>query len=694
MACGSRVFRSLVVYSVAVLCLAVLVSSTPAAPLRTWTDMSGRFQIHAKFMSLSDGKVKLEQDDGRRIEIPLAKLSKADQQYVAQLLAAANPFMTDKEKAALRAALSTAETSSGTKAATPVVTSRSHVETAQPSTRPTVRSTNSNKSQSGAASPVASMRRIAPVDWSTIKKLEMPPPMGQWSLSLAAPSESKETSVGRPVVIPPPAFGRERVTHIAIGAARDRAVVGYSGGDGESAWTRLVSCKLSKAGRGTLLKPIAGYYVPVGLRNDDNGKQFFVKGNASGKKECDVLGLWRTKGLTIVKEAEWSPYADVPAASPDKPVDAVAWKKIRWASLLAGNRAATMNEAGTLVVWDLEAGRPLYGLEANAGSVPDVSANQRYLAFGVGNGIGVLDLDAEEIVVRQDWPDVHFAWPAFHFSPSGKRLCCNLHGPRILVWDCTTGQLLRDLKSFSFNMITDVNWVDDEYLLLSLMGTHYLFNVVAELPVWAYEGAERAASVGDCVWFLGFPKPNAPGFFLPTRLPHPTAQQMFAKAKNDPKLFLLAPGTGVRLNLGAAGAESPKIEDILTKKLKERGFKIDPSSSIELVASVEAGTPREASIRMSFGREGSGDYTMTPMTTRLKLVHQGKTLWEDSTTASGLWGGMIMVGPNETVQDVINESTKPNWSFVEKVDLPTRILSPDIKGALGESNVAELAKRR
>src|SRR5262245_52744760 len=64
-----------------------------AADLRTWTDATGKFTIKTKFVSLADGKVTLEQEDGSRVEIELTKLSAADQK-VAQDLAKSddNPF--------------------------------------------------------------------------------------------------------------------------------------------------------------------------------------------------------------------------------------------------------------------------------------------------------------------------------------------------------------------------------------------------------------------------------------------------------------------------------------------------------------------------------------------------------------------------------------------------------------------------
>ncbi len=54
-----------------------------AAELRTWTDSTGKFSLTAKLVSLDGDQVILERETGDKMTIPLAKLSKADQDYVA-----------------------------------------------------------------------------------------------------------------------------------------------------------------------------------------------------------------------------------------------------------------------------------------------------------------------------------------------------------------------------------------------------------------------------------------------------------------------------------------------------------------------------------------------------------------------------------------------------------------------------------
>lgn len=61
-----------------------VVATALADEYRTWTDSTGRHKLQAKFDSVKDGKVILIRENGSKVKIALEKLSKADQDYVAE----------------------------------------------------------------------------------------------------------------------------------------------------------------------------------------------------------------------------------------------------------------------------------------------------------------------------------------------------------------------------------------------------------------------------------------------------------------------------------------------------------------------------------------------------------------------------------------------------------------------------------
>jgi len=54
-------------------------------PMRNWTDPSGKVLATAEFVSLMDGNVCLQEEDGGAAVIPLDQLCRADQDYVKKL---------------------------------------------------------------------------------------------------------------------------------------------------------------------------------------------------------------------------------------------------------------------------------------------------------------------------------------------------------------------------------------------------------------------------------------------------------------------------------------------------------------------------------------------------------------------------------------------------------------------------------
>ena len=63
----------------------------PLPEQRKWADSTGSFSVTAMFVHLADGKVTLRKDDGTELAVPLAKLSKSDQEYVRTEIAKAKP---------------------------------------------------------------------------------------------------------------------------------------------------------------------------------------------------------------------------------------------------------------------------------------------------------------------------------------------------------------------------------------------------------------------------------------------------------------------------------------------------------------------------------------------------------------------------------------------------------------------------
>ena len=69
-----------------ILCYDVRDPSRAAAPIapvkRLWKDSTGRFQVEAIFKRMRSGNAVLQKSDGSIIQVPLNRLSAADQAYL------------------------------------------------------------------------------------------------------------------------------------------------------------------------------------------------------------------------------------------------------------------------------------------------------------------------------------------------------------------------------------------------------------------------------------------------------------------------------------------------------------------------------------------------------------------------------------------------------------------------------------
>ncbi|MBC8874430.1 MAG: FMN-binding protein [Planctomycetes bacterium] len=71
--------------------VALVLPCVSRAEMRTWSDITGRFQTEAEFVDLTDGAVNLKKTDGEVISVPLDKLSAADQAYVRRRTGGESP---------------------------------------------------------------------------------------------------------------------------------------------------------------------------------------------------------------------------------------------------------------------------------------------------------------------------------------------------------------------------------------------------------------------------------------------------------------------------------------------------------------------------------------------------------------------------------------------------------------------------
>src|SRR5262245_31891732 len=352
-----------------------------ADDFRTWTDATGKFQIKAKFVALKDGKVTLEKDDGKVVEIDISKLSEADR------------------KAATDAA--------ATKEDDPF--------------KP--------KDDPKTASPATMAKTIAP-DWGEAKGIELAATQSEWKFTIPTVETPKLRS--SPISMPAKADFFDKLKTIVINPACKRAVAGYGQNfPKEKTQTRLVLCDLEKGSIVTSVMVPGVEMIPLALHDD--GTQVVMRRDGFGHGEKDRLEVWTFASGSIRKGMAWSPYGGADHQNKD----------VNWATFVDSKRLVTVSGSGKLAIWDLASGKPLYYMQIKDGCTPALSPDRKFLAFASSTEIGILDLEKAQVLSRLSAPQQLNA-PVLSFSATGKRLACTNFN-KLYVWEFGTGQLYRDM---------------------------------------------------------------------------------------------------------------------------------------------------------------------------------------------------------------------------------------------------------
>ena len=609
--------------------LAAFAAGAWAEELRTWTDATGKHKIKAAFVSLDDGKVTLEKDDGNTLEIELKKLSKADQKYVADAMKSAgeSPFET-KEPSPFESKL------------------KKKAKSKAPSASNDSTSDDSTSEDSGGSEP-----RTVPVDYSSAEQVNLGT-TEKWEVDVPAAAEGF-ASKPKTAALPKKASFFEGIKGAAVNRVAGKAAVGFVLADPKPGTTRVVLCDLT-TGKTTVPASAPTQMAPLAVHDD--GKQIVMRREEFGFGNQDRLEVWTLHGPRAERRTVWTPYDDE------------KWgpnRDVLWGEFLDSTHFATSSRGGKVVIWSFPALEPLTTFTLADGAVPGLSPDRKRLAYCNGKELGIYDVVRGEVIAQQATPQ-QLQWPTLAFSPSGKKLACTAFD-KVLVWDVATGNLERNIPCTGLHVQGAVQFPDDDFVLVS---GKFLIDLENQLKLWTYEGADQAVTTAGWTFFAVTDGEQKPGGLVAVQVPQPAAKSLLKKALTQPDLFVLRSGTTARLNLNGIpdAAEREHVRTALTERLQKIGCQAGDNGTIELVASMEG--PKDRDVRYMFG---GGDYKMKEYTGRLQFVYQGQAAWE---TSSSNVPGVISLKKGENVGDKLREFEKPNYAFFDKVELPRFLQKP------------------
>jgi hypothetical protein len=579
--------------------------------MREWSDATGKFKVTASLIEVKDGTAILKAKDGKTLKIPVAKLSAADQSFLAE---GDNPFMEmDKD---FGSSSNSANDTGGN---------------------------GGNGSQGGWNSePVVDWDEVEPLDRTT---------ESEWNLTL--PQKNELGFTPKPATLNKLNRAFEDIRKLIVDPISQRAVAGYTSSFSHDQPESRLAISDIVSGKTIHTSPVVADMCPIAVLND--GITIVMYGTSDGRggfETRDQLQLWRLDGKKIIRTKSWIPFPNESESFGRKENGIMA-------TVIAApnNRLVLLSNHGRLVCVDALTLQPYW--QTKLGGEYAVCASADRSLLGVADGHTIMIVDPQTGTVKastmlDDKP--HVAWPRVRWSPSGTKLLYSFMKD-LRVLDLTTGQWVQKCTFPAEHVLApnEIDYPHDDYALVE---NRVLIHIPSQIKVCEYQDAKQILTVGGTS-FISLHE-NERGLIVPAKIPHPGAEAMLTKAVDDPNVFLIRPGVEVAINAQGCGQWAQAAAESLKKAATESGYKVVDRSPITIVGSITGPTQEAVSYI------AAGSYVANVYNSSIRLVHDGKDVW---TTGGTNIPGVIQTSQDQSIKDKLDELGKsPNlWVFEHTV---------------------------
>ena len=653
--------------------------------VREWQDASGNFRIRAALIRYSGEQITLCKIDMEEIEVPVSALSSKDQRYLAKIKktipggSSGSGGLAPVERFAGSAGLSSSS-KDGPGSPFPSGFGSDQMPGFDVPPIPGFDKPRGNRSRSGAARPDTPNRGKGSTD-STVssenanRQALAPDPMPahlKFNTGGAAfPVERMGPTVGAVI----PVGGQQGW----ILASLEGGLLGPATGPTRLVWVSLSTQKVEKNQTLPVDDMVLDYHAPSHRLLTCTRAEL---GTQEGKQ---ILSVWEVLptdegAQSIVRwETSW---------------ETMGGARTPWAKLVGGDLVIQCTAEKEFVAWDLAKKNVRYRIEQDSAfaPVPALSGTRKYFAMPE---MGRVRLFEASTGVNVSTLPIGFGANAVTFSDDG-RLLAVLEGSNMSIWDLTDAEAKpRKLQAEAIRGALSMTWLDDQHMIVDR--GHFgmaLFSLEESATLWSYAfgldvntqidtSRSRCLIRDHLVYAARINQSLQTGLAVgAVKLPGSDAEQ--AMISGDPStLLLFKPGSPIRIEVHT-GSHDAQVRASLERKVKENGWKLDPSSPNVLIAEIKQGQQRQKTYTFH-GRRPNETVSYTPYNHTLRIKSGEDTAWEIMTSLGAPW--MISIREDSSVQEVINRSEKTSPSFFEKAKIPERILDPKKRGGFGTSNV-------
>ncbi len=594
--------------------------------MREWSDATGRFKISAKLVEIKDNVAYLENEQGKTLKIPVDRLSKSDQDYLAS---AKNPF-----------------------------------EMVDDSPFQVVPDSDAPSSSPPASPPAASGNSMASIwstpketDWNRASQISLVS-VGSWNVP--APTALNILDEVKPAGLIKKATFHEKTTGLIVNAAKRRAVVGHKVDFAvPKPLTRLALVDM-KLGKAVHTEQIEANMRPIALL--DSGSAVLMVGDGDGGKGFetkDTLQIWSVKGRRVERSGTWVPFTGT-----SKRFGRETNTEVMNAQVLSGDLVLMLGSNGRLALWSLPQREPVWFVDLNKNNLDyALSPDRSLLALYSDKTVAIVEPKTGNMLGATTYEsNTPAGWNRICWSPSGKYLMTSGAGAQRVI-SIEDGSVVHDVPS-GIIATKGLAFPNDDYALLN---NSMLIHLPSRIQVCEYRDCGQVRTVGDTS-FIAFSRGEG-GLLIPSQFPHPTAAKLLEQAKDDPKTFLVHPGVGVAIDVNKVGGQwKNTVRQGLEKSIVASGYTLDPSSPIKVTGEITG--PKQDAVSYY----GSGSHVVQRYSSSIAIQWNGKKLWSTSGTNIP---GFMMLSRDETVESVLAKASKaPNTTVFASTKFPKFIQRP------------------
>ena len=649
---------------------------------RIWTDKSGKHEIKAKFVDVTDDVVRLERPNGDISRIPLEKLSDADQDYVRQGAQTVQPPAATPPRVQGLQVGDRVEAEHFSKWQLAVVTEidfeweqvkvriEGDGQMEWPMDLDELRDPDTLQQPVlvKPPSPESSLHQIRPNFDDLDRKLADGTP----ATHTQADPRTEGSGKWRPRAVRLSGksdFFESPVDFAIAEADPPRAMILHGNHHDESLpRVELVDLKARKV--------IASGPAPSGT-----GQLSFSPGGTvaasfpseiHGPDSTGRVDFWKISGGDISHWVSFVPYIQD------------AWPNLepQWFAWLDERRMFTVNREGQLILWQVDGAKALYELRLDRGVQPLLTHGRRQLVVPTTAGVQCFDANSGEL--QAVLGTGNFLHATLAFSPSGRQLAIAADN-FIDVLDVTTGEAKRSFPCSEAGFRDQLWWIDEDYLFV---GDGRIVNVPLRITAWKFEiPGELVKPSAGTQWTILENNANESQVLVPFELPPPEALEV-VKNLDEAELLVVRPGDAIQIDVQIPNDSllAQDVRQALAEGLAAANMQVAEDSPLKLVARTTTGETDQVRYRSFHDHFGEGEVIeVTSRVYELELLKAGAVVWKRTSTHAA--PHHLQLEDGETIRAAIDRVMKPRGANFNG-RLPSYVVRPEYLEPLGTSKLS------